>query len=268
MRIWVAALIVLLACAPVRASEPTLTADTDVVVGDDVRVRLIVTNVGDQPVRDVAPELRYRLVERTPAPAPMIQQGEQYVWEASFARPPTAGQDPVIAIVRYRNAFGRQSSLPHVSVVTTGEAPSPDVVLTLTQPDTGSFPRVVATLSNGGTDVLRGRLVALLPDGYFTEPTSQAVEILPGRNLSVPLAVQRLGGRVVGRVPVGAILQLEVAGTRQAMASSTTLIVSTDTDPRTATPLWVGFVAMLVAFGLLGVALRVSARRRATTSSP
>jgi len=258
--------VALLAVAGRAAAAALLESRVETSVTDEVRVRLLIENRGDDSARAVAPEIRYRLTARHPEPAPMLRPGAQHVFEAAFPLPPTAGTDTLIVLVRHRDTLGLHVSQPYATTVTIGDTANP-VHLALGTRTSGALPTVVARLAHDQPTTVRGRLLTVLPDGYYTEPGSQAVEIPPGRGLEIPFVPQRLRGRFDAPISVAAILQYEMAGVRHAAAATTTLAPGPPPTPPPVAPLVVGAFALGTTVALLIVALRVSARRRRSTAA-
>jgi hypothetical protein len=253
--------VVLSVIASSAAASALLDAHVETVVGDEVHVRLVVDNRGNDAARAIAPEIRYRLAERSPDPAPMLRPGAQHVFEVDFPRPPGPGTDALIVLLRHRDTLGRDASLPYATTVTIGDTAGP-VRLALTTGGAGRLPTVVARLTHDAPDSIRGRFITLLPDGYYTEPGSQAVDVPPGPGLEVPFLPQRLRGALDARVPVAAILQYEFGGARRAAAATAMLQPGPPAAPPPVAPLVVGALAVGTAVALLVIALVVSARRR------
>jgi len=254
-----AAVVVMLATRTAASVE--LEAHVEAVVTDEIRVRLVVDNRGDDPARAVVPEIRYRLTERHPDPAPMLRGGARHVWEVSFPRPPTAGTDTLVVLVRHRDTLGQEASLPYATTVTIGDTAGP-IRLALAPRDSGSLPTLVARLTHDQPTVIRGRFITVLPDGYYAEPGSQAVEVPPGPGLDVPFVPQRLRGQLGARIPVAALVQYEFGGARRAAAATVTLRPGPPPAPPPVSPLVVGGFALGTTVLLLSIALLVSARRR------
>ena len=256
----------LLAVATPPLASATLTPHVDAAVGREVRIRLVVENRGDDPVRAVAPEIRYRLLERHPDPAPLLRAGARHGWEVRFPRPPTEGTDALVVLVRHRDTLGRDAVAPYATTVTIGDTAGP-VRLELTPAGGGRLSTVVARLTHDQPAMVRGRLITVLPDGYYTEPGSQAVEIPPGPGLEVPFVPQRLRGPLETQIPVAALLQYELGGVRRAAADNIVLRPGPPAAPPPVSPLVVGALALAAVVALLVFALRVSARRRRSAAA-
>jgi hypothetical protein len=257
---------VVLALATRVAASVELEARVEAVVTDEIRVRLVVDNRGDDPARAVAPEIRYRMTERHPDPAPMLRGGAQHVWDVTFPRPATAGTDTLVILVRHRDTLGQEASLPYATTVPIDETAGP-VRLALAPRGSGSLPTIVARLTHDEPAVIRGRFITVLPDGYYAEPGSQAVEVPPGPGLEVPFVPQRLRGPLGARIPVAVILQYEFGGVRRAAAATVTLRPGPPPAPPPVSPLVVGGLALGTVVFLLCIALLVSARRRRSAAA-
>jgi hypothetical protein len=253
--------VALSAVAARAVASAELDAHVETVVAENVHVRLVVDNRGDDAARAIAPDIRFRLTERHPDPAPMLRPGAQHVFEATFPKPPTPGTDSLIVQLRYRDTLGRDASVPYATTVTSGDTAGP-VRLALASGDPARLPTVLARLSHDEQQAIRGRLIIVVPDGYYTEPGSQAVDIPPGDGLDIPFMPQRLRGPVDARIPIAGVVQYELAGVRRAAAATTTLRPGPSPAPPPVAPLLVGAIALGVAIACVAVALGVSARRR------
>src|SRR5262245_61173089 len=108
-------------------------------VGNGVALRLEVTNAGDGPVSQIAPEVVYQGHEVRGTSVPDLPAGARHTWNLDLPAPAEPGTVPAVILVHYRDTARRRAEVPAVAAVTTpGLVPVPEVRATLTtSPVTG-----------------------------------------------------------------------------------------------------------------------------------
>jgi hypothetical protein len=242
------------------ATDPTLDIAAEVTFGATLEVAVTVSNRGDTALRAVAPEVRYRLVEHTGAPA-VMRVGDRHTWHTGFPLPSGPGGDVLVVLVRWEDANGGHS-LPYARVVETPGLPSTEAqVLVASQPATG-YEQATVQIVNATGKPLRARLVAVIPEEYFTTPVAQPVDVAPRQTIAVPIKIQS-GGAVGTTYPFYASLQFTQGGMSRAIVAGTTLGVGTTPDRSAVPPLAVGTTLLLLAIAVTLFANQRAARRRA-----
>jgi hypothetical protein len=256
----VAMLVVVLAAAPAAAIAP-LHISADVEFADAVRVAVTIENASGEEARALAPQIRHRLLERDGEPV-TLPPGARHTWRLDFPLPGGPRGDALIVLARWQDARGRRRSLPWVRAVDTpGLLPTEAQLIVDTESAAGREQAGVR-ISNATPDPLRARLVAVIPEEFFTTPVAQPVEVPPRQTVRVPVAVQSHGERGYD-YPVYAILQFEQGGVPRVIVGTTTLEIGGAGRRAPVEPLIVGSTAVILAVGAVVLASRQAARRRA-----
>lgn len=239
---------------------PPLAASVEATFATGVHVVVAAENVGGEPLREVSAEVRYRLVERRGEPV-ALAPGERHRWEVDFAAPEGPRGDPLIVLLRWQDPAGGRHSLPYARAVETpGLLPTEAQVLLEPEP-AQRHERAVVRITNATPAPLRARLVALIPEEFFTTPAAQPVEVPPRQSVAVPIDVQSHGPRGT-TYPLHAILQFEQGGIPRVIVASTSLGIGATPSRAALRPLAVGSGALALAVAGLLVAQRAAARRR------
>jgi hypothetical protein len=255
-----------LASRPAAAGEVALDVAADATMGATVAVTVSVTNRGAEEATAVAPEVRYRLAERT-LEAAVLPAGARRTWAVEFPLPSEPGGEMLVVLVRWQDARGARHSVPYARVVETpGLLPTEAQLLLGSQPAAG-HEIALAQIVNATPTTLRGRLVAIIPEEYFTTPLAQPVEVAPRETIAVPVAIQSEGPPGTS-YPVYAVLQFAQGGISRAIVAGTTLGIGTTPDRSTLPPLVVGTAMLALAVGVTLLANRRAARRRVRGDPP
>jgi hypothetical protein len=228
--------------------------------GEDVGVVVTIENTSGQTLAAVHPEIRHRLVERHGEPT-VLAAGGRHAWHTSFPLPRGPYGDALIVLVRWQDEAGTTRSIPWAGVVETpGLLPTEAQVLL--EPGSGpGHERALVRITNATADPLRARLVALLPEEFFTTPVAQAVEAPPRQSVTVPIDVQSHGPPGT-TYPLYAILQFEQGGVPRAIVAATQLGIGVSPSRSALRPLAVGGTALAVVVAGLLAANRRAARLR------
>jgi len=239
---------------------PPLAVSAEATFATGVHVVVVAENTGGEPLREVRAEVRYRLAERHGEPA-SLAPGERHQWSIEFAAPDGPRGDPLIVLLRWQDPAGARHSLPYARAVETpGLLPTEAQVLLESAPAEG-HERAVVRITNATPAPLRARLVALIPEEFFTTPEAQPVEVPPRQSVAVPIDVQSHG--VPGTTyPLHAILQFEQGGVPRTIVAGTLLGIGVTAQPAGLRPLTVGGAALVLAVAGVLAANRAAARRR------
>jgi hypothetical protein len=230
--------------------EPTAEAGAE--------LRLVVRNAGDETARGVTPGLVYQHTTAT-GEGVTLDPGTSHEWRLPLPPPPGPGTFPATVRIEYVDVSGRTRSVPLVvRVPTSGPAPTAiRASLDVGPLAAGGDARLA--LDNAGPHPIAGRVVFVLPGGFWTEPESLPAQIAPGGRTIVPLAIQGGGAAPPGRYPTYAVFEYaEDAEHRTVLATAE---LTAPGARRRARPLLVGLGALGVTLALLAVAWRRAARR-------
>ena len=112
----------------------------------------------------------------------------------------------------------------------------------------------VVTLENAAPEQVAGRLVVALPRDLRTDPESRAVEVAAAGRISLPIVVENVGAQPGDVRPVFALFEYDRDGTHHAVLGEATLAVARTSYA--SRPLLVGIGALVLALGILALALR------------
>src|SRR5262245_2222863 len=184
--------VLVLSTRAAAGSDPPLAVYADATFTPAVHAVVTAENVGSAPLDDVTAEIRYRLVERRAA-AVALAPGERHQWTVEFPAPERPGGDALIVLLRWTDPAGARHSLPHARALDTpGLLPTEAQLLVEPQPAEG-HERAVVRITNATPDPLHARLVALIPEEFFTTPGAQPVDVPPRESIVVPVDVQSQG---------------------------------------------------------------------------
>lgn len=251
-----------LASRAVAGAAPPLAVSAEATFADAVRVVVTVENTGSAALPGVEPEVRYRLAERHGEPATMPPNG-RHTWNVEFPLPGGPSGDVLIVLVRWEDPTGTHRSLPYARVVETPGLLATEAQLLLESEPAGGYERAVVRITNATGNPLHARLVALIPDEFFTTPAAQPVEVPARESIAVPIDVQSHGPAGT-TYPLYALLQFEQGGVPRAIVAGTLLGIGTTPDRSTLRPVTVGVAALLLAVATLVAANRRAAQRRSS----
>jgi glyoxylase-like metal-dependent hydrolase (beta-lactamase superfamily II) len=126
---------------------------------------------------------------------------------------------------------------------------------------TTTWESAVVQITNATGEPLHARLVALIPEEFFTTPAAQPVDVPPRQTVAVPIDVQSRGPSGT-TYPLQAILQFTQGGIPRTIVAGTVLGIGTTPNRPMASPLAVGIAALLIALGVVGAAQRMARKRR------
>jgi hypothetical protein len=258
---WLAVVLAVASRAGADATPP-LAVSAAVALGEAVRVGVTVENTGSAALSMVEPEVRYRLAERRGEPATVPPSG-RHTWNVEFPLPGEPSGEALIILVHWQDPTGARRSVPYAQVVDTpGLLPTEAQLLLESEPATG-HQRAVARITNATGNPLHARLVALIPDEFFTTPTAQPVEVPAREGIAVPIDVQSHGPAGT-TYPLYALLQFEQGGVPRTIVAGTLLGIGATPDRSTLRPVAVGVAALLLAVATLVAANRRAAQRRSS----
>jgi hypothetical protein len=261
---WLAVVLAVASRAGADATAP-LSVSAEATFGEAVRVVVTVDNTGSEPLPLVTPEVRYRLVERRGDPV-TLAPSDRHAWSIEFPPPPVPSGDALIVVVHWQDATGTRRSLPYARVVDTPGLLPTEAQLLLEPQAAAGHERAVARITNATAEPLRARLVALIPDEFFTTPVAQPVEAAPREGVAVPIDVQSHGPPGT-TYPLYAILQFEQGGIPRAIVAGTLLGIGTTPSRSALQPVTIGVAALLLALVILFAANRRAARGRTSRTS-
>jgi hypothetical protein len=126
--------------------------------------------------------------------------------------------------------------------------------------------RAIVQITNATGDALHARLVALIPEEFFTTPEAQPVDVPPRETVAVPIDVQSRGPAGT-TYPLQAVVQFTQGGIPRTIVASTLLGIGAIPNRPVASPLTVGVIALLVAVAVLAAAQQVARKRRIDDTS-
>jgi hypothetical protein len=255
-----AALLVLLLVGVARGADvpgPALIADARLVPG---ALEVTVVNPRPTAVAAVAPEMVYQRRTIRGAGA-RIDPGGRHTWELDLPPPIRPGAAAAVVRVQAEGLADAEAAPVVVALVATpGTAPAAVRVSLEAAPVTRAG-RAEVRLANPGDTAVDGRVVFVLPQGLATDPQTRPARLGPSGSASVTLGIENRGGLPPGTYAVYALFEyVEDDAQQTAMARGLVTVVAPAGSP--SRPLVVGFLALLVAIAVLGLALRKSARRR------
>lgn len=257
---WLGVVIVVFAGRTGVADAPPLAASAEATVADVVRVTVTIENTSGAALSAVEPEVRYRLAERRGEPA-ALAPGERHVWNVEFPSPSGPSGDVLIVLVRWRGAAGERHSQSYARVVDTAGLLPTEAQVILQSESAAGHERAVVEITNATGDPLHARLVALIPEEFFTTPQAQPVEVPPRETVAVPIDVQSRGPAGT-TYPLQAVVQFTQGGIPRTIVASTLLGIGATPDRPMVSPLTVGAVALTIALAALLAAQQKARRRR------
>ena len=246
------ALLVGAAVAGSAAAELRLEAESR--VADTVILRVRATNPGPEAVHDVMPEVVYRHRTVGEDRVGVIDGGTAHEWRTTLPAPSGPGTFPVTIRLRYVDGRGQPRSTLLVHLVRTPGAPPPEVQATVATEPVSRLGHAVVTLENAAPEQVAGRLVVALPRDLRTDPESRAVEVAAAGRISLPIVVENVGAQPGDVRPVFALFEYDRDGTHHAVLGEATVAVARTSDA--SRPLLVGIGALVLALGILALALR------------
>jgi len=256
---WLGVVLVVTSRAVAGTAAPLAVSADATVTAAGVHVVVGVENTGGEPLRGVSAEMRYRLAERRGEPT-ALAAGARQQWTVDFPAPDGPRGDALIVLVRWEDHAGARHSLPYARAVETpGLLPTEAQVLLEPEPAVG-HERTVVRITNATSEPLRARLVALIPEEFFTTPEAQPIEVPPRETIAVPIDVQSHGPGGT-TYPLHAILQFEQGGIPRTIVAATSLGIGATPSRATLRPLVVGGAVLLTAVAVVLAANRAAARR-------
>jgi hypothetical protein len=243
------------------AHAAALRLEGSVVGHDPPALRVVAHNTGDTPARDVTPAVLFEQQSYRGVPA-SIGAGAMHEWRLGLTPPSLPGTTPATVRVEWTNAGGGRQLLPLVVLVPVpgGAAPGP-VGITWTLEPAAPVAHTRVRLENRGARPVVGRLVLVLADPLTTEPGGQPATVPANGSTTIPVAIESRGAPA-GVYPAYALFTYDEDAERRAALASVPLTVARTSARSRAVPLAIGVAAVLVAAGLLAIALRASASRR------
>jgi len=257
---WLGVVTVVLAARTGATDAPPLAVSADPTVADVVRVAVTIENTSGAALSAVEPEVRYRLVEHRGEPV-ALASGERHVWTVEFPAPAAPSGDVLIVLVRWRDAAGERHSQPYARVVETAHLLPTEAQVMVQSEAAAGHERAVVRITNATGDPLHARLVALIPEEFFTTPEAQPVDVPPRQTVAVPIDVQSRGPAGT-TYPLQAIVQFTQGGIQRTIVATTVLGIGATPDQPVVSPLAVGVSALVVALGVLVAAQQLARRRR------
>src|SRR5262245_4357391 len=218
---WLGVVIVALAARTDAADALPLAISADATVADVVRVAVTIENASGVVLSAVEPEVRYRLAERRGEPV-ALAPGERHVWTVEFPPPPGPSGDVLIVLARWRDAAGERHSQPYARALETAHLLPTEAQLMVQSEPAAGHERAMVQITNATGDPLHARLVALVPEEFFTTPEAQPVDVPPRETVAIPIEVQSRGPSGT-TYPLQAIVQFTQGGIPRTIVASTLL---------------------------------------------
>jgi len=152
----------------------------------------------------------------------------------------------LIVLVRWHDASGQKHSQPYARTVETANLlPTEAQVMVQSEPASG-HERAVVQITNATGEPLHARLVALIPEEFFTTPEAQPVDVPPRETVAVPIEVQSRGSMGTA-YPLQAVVQFTQGGISRTIVASTVLGIGVNPGRPMLRPLTVGIAALVAA---------------------
>jgi len=222
---------------------------------------VVAVNTGDEPARDVRPEVIYQhqtYSGETAALAP----GARREWQVALAPPPESGTFAATIHVRYVDAVGGRGSVPVVAQVPAPDGSPSLVRLRLDAHKVARVGSATLLIENQDARPIGGRVVVVLADGLATDPESMPAQVAASGRTAVPLVLENRAALPPGSYPAYALFEYTASGEHHAAVTRADIEVVADVAGARARPLLVGVGALAVALVLLAVAWRRVAARR------
>lgn len=217
---------------------------------------VVAVNTGDEPARDVRPEVIYEHRTYT-GEAAALDPGTRHAWQIALAPPPGPGAFAATVRVHYVDSHGR-GSVPVVAPVPAGESP---VRLRLDASPVARAGSATLLIENPDAEPIAGRVVVVLAGGLVTDPETLPARVAAEGRTTVPLVLENRGGLPPGSYPAYALFEYTAAGVHHAAVARTDVAVVADAGARRVRPLVVGASALGVALAVLAIAWRRAAAR-------
>ena len=222
-------------------------------------LEVVAVNTGDEPARDVRPEVIYAHQTYAGETA-ALDPGARHAWEIALAPPPAPGTFAATVHIHYVDALGR-GSVPVVAAVTAPDGSPSPVRVRLEANPVSPVGSAALLIENPDARPVAGRVVVVLPSGLVTDPETLPARVAANGRTTVPLVLENRAALPPGRYPAYALFEYTVSGEHHAAVARADVTVVADAGGRRARPLLVGVSVLAATLALLAVAWRRAAVR-------
>ncbi len=221
---------------------------------------VLAVNAGDQPARDVRPEVVYQRQTYSGETA-ALDPGARREWRVVLAPPSAPGTFAAMVHVHYVDALGRRGSVPVVAAVPAPDGSPALVRLRLEAHAVATAGSATLLIENPDSRPIGGRLVVVLAGGLATDPETLPARVGAHGRTSVPLVLENRAALPSGSYPAYALFEYTASGEHHAAVARADVEVVADAAGTRARPLLVGVSALAATLALLAVAWRRAAAR-------
>ena len=233
--------------------------------GAALALDVVAVNAGDEPARDVRPEVVYEH-QTYSGEAAALDPGARREWQIPLAPPGAPGTFAATVHVHYVDALGR-GSVPVVAQVPAPDGSPSPVRLRLAADPVARVGSATLLIENPDARPIAGRVVVVLAGGLATDPESLPARVAASARTTVPLVLENRAALPPGSYPAYALFEYTASGEHHAAVARADVEVVADAGGRRARPLLVGASALAATLALLAVAWR-RARSRSAGDCP
>ena len=226
---------------------------------------VVAVNAGDEPARDVRPEVIYEH-QTYSGEAAALDPGARREWQIPLAPPAAPGTFAATVRIHYVDALGRGSVPVVVQVPAPDGSPGP-VRLGLAADPVARVGNARLLIENPDAHPIAGRVIVVLAGGLATDPESLPARVAANGRATVPLVFENRAALPPGSYPAYALFEYTASGEHHAAVARADVEVVADAGGRRARPLLVGASALAATLALLAVAWR-RARSRSAGDCP
>ncbi len=213
-------------------------------------LEVVAVNTGDEPARDVRPEVIYAHQTYAGETA-ALDPGARHEWEIALAPPPAPGTFAATVHIHYVDALGH-GSVPVVAAVTASDGSPSLVRVRLEANPVSPVGSAALLIENPDARPVAGRVVVVLAGGLVTDPETLPARVAAHGQTTVPLVLENRAAL---------LFEYTVSGEHHAAVARADVAVVADAGGRRARPLLVGVSALATTLALLAVAWRRAAAR-------
>jgi hypothetical protein len=224
----------------------TIELRVDAEVRRDVAVHVSAKNVGDEPADGVRPDARLLDATAHGDPPASLRPGFVERWDLTLPRPAGLGTFPLVVVLQYADAFGRQMSVPAVHQVRTAATPPSDVHLTVDATPIVTVGTATARIENREASPIVGTLATVASGDLAVEPATRAVEIAAGGTVTVPLRIENRSALPGSTTALWVYATLERAGYVDTVVADGTIPIADPTAGSASPRIALLFAAVVV----------------------